>query len=88
MESIPLAGAEARWPADFVVVTVPSSCAHDRKRGGPEMGRLWGRPKLGALCGGLMFLVWQGGDGLSAGIHVYVFILYELAVWSFERGFL
>lgn len=52
------------------------------------MGRLWGRPKLGALCGGLMFLVWQGGDGLSAGIHVYVFILYELAVWSFERGFL
>lgn len=23
VESIPLAGAEARWPADFVVVTVP-----------------------------------------------------------------
>lgn len=23
VESIPLAGAEARWPADFVIVTVP-----------------------------------------------------------------
>lgn len=45
------------------------------------MGEAWCTwPELGALCGGLAFLVWQGRDGLS---DVYVFILYALAVWGF-----
>lgn len=78
VESIPLAGAEARWPADFVIVTVPLTVLRiDLKK---EVNLRWGgyggdmgtRPELGTLCGGLAFLVWQGERGLSARLCVYI----------------
>lgn len=40
VESIPLAGAEARWPADFVIVTVPLTVLRiDLKK---EVNLRWG----------------------------------------------
>lgn len=77
VESIPLAGAEARWPADFVVVTVPLAVLTiDLKR---EGNLRWGGMVHPACAGDPMWgsrVPRVAGRGWSK----CMFILYEFAV--------